>query len=532
MRNAFSKLRSESGIALVIALGVIVVLSISVTTIMYSTGTNARSSNVSEKRSRAYSMAEAGINNAMAILSKPSNNALDKYVLCADAASLPPLPCVHTDPSPTTPNADGSTVTWSAVLAVDVVTNSAYWTITSIGDVPNPTSPTASHLTRKIVATVVVKPTDSQALNNPSWDYIFSRAPNWTGQALNGCDMTLGNSVNVTANLYVLGNLCFTNTAKMTKGKLYVKGSVDQQSNSNTIGTVALPLPEAHIGLGCKYKSQTGTLPHNPCLQGAALTYDNVWATLLDNLPQPISPPVVDWNGWYLNASPGPYFPCNAAQAGDPALPVFKFDNPVGVASDTDANKLLTKNDNQGVADLTPATSYMCKTPVGQLSWNATTKTLTVTGTIFIDGSAKVDNGSTNFYTGAGVIYFSGSFLLKNSKLCPLLTTSTCDTTKWNNQTELLGIVANGNGSVAADSQVSAGDSIQLISAYMMGAAYATNNIEIGTTSTFDGPLDAASVNLGQSSSSTFNGFQFVPVGLPGETTTYAEPQAPTFSGG
>ncbi len=66
----------------------------------------------------------------------------------------------------------------------------------------------------------------------------------------------------------------------------------------------------------------------------------------------------------------------------------------------------------------------------------------------------------------------------------------------------------------------------------MMGAAYATNNIEIGTTSTFDGPLDAASVMLGQSSSSTFNGFTFVPVGLPGETTTYAQPQTPSFSGG
>ena len=40
-------------------------------------------------------------------------------------------------------------------------------------------------------------------------------SPNWSGVALSGCDMTLQNSVNVTANLYVLGNLCFQNTAKM-----------------------------------------------------------------------------------------------------------------------------------------------------------------------------------------------------------------------------------------------------------------------------------------------------------------------------
>jgi hypothetical protein len=526
MRSLLNRIRDESGIALVMALGVTVVLSIVVTTTMFYSSSNSRSANVSDKRNRAYGLAEAGANNAMSILSNPVNNALDKYVFCADAASLPPLPCYHTD------QYTNGSVTWSGTLSVNVVMNSAYWTITSIGDVANPTSPTAPHLTRMITATVIVKPTDSQVLNNPSWNYIFSRAPNWTGQALNGCDMTLGNSVNVTSNLYVLGNLCFTNTAKMTKGTLFVKGSLDQQSNSNTVGTSSLAISAAHIGLGCKYKSQSGTLPHNPCRQGAATTNDNIWATVLDNTPAPITPPTVDWNSWYLNADPGPYFPCNTQQVGDPALPAFKFDNPVAVMTETDANKLAFKNDNQGIADLTPATSYTCKTPVGQISWNATTSTLTLTGTVFIDGSAKVDNGKTNLYSGAGVLYLSGSFLLKNSKFCALSSTATCDTTKWNSQNDLLGIVANGNGSVAADSQVSVGDSIQLVSAYMMGAAYATNNIDIGTTSTFDGPLDAAEVMLGQSSSSTFNGFTYVPAGLPGETTTYAQPQAPSFSGG
>jgi hypothetical protein len=322
------------------------------------------------------------------------------------------------------------------------------------------------------------------------------------------------------------------NTATITKGKLYVKGSLDQQSNGNSVGTATLDIAEAHVGLGCQYKGQTGTLPHTPCKYGAATTNDNVWATLIDNTPAPITPPVVDWNGWYLNASPGPYFNCNATQTGDFAQPVFKFDNPVGVASDSGANKLTYKNDNQGVADLTPSTSYTCKTPGGQISWNDSTSTLTITGTVFIDGSATVQNGRTNLYTGSGVLYLSGSFFLKNSKLCAVSSTSTCDMTKWNSTVDLMGVVANGNGSVPADSQVNPGDSIQLVSAYMMGALYATNNIEIGTTSVFDGPMDAAEVKLGQASSGTFTGFTFVPVGLPGETTTYAQPLAPSFAGG
>jgi len=76
------------------------------------------------------------------------------------------------------------------------------------------------------------------------------------------------------------------------------------------------------------------------------------------------------------------------------------------------------------MSSLTPGTSYMCKTPNGQISWDNASSTLTLTGTVFIDGSAKVDNGRTNLYTGSGVLYLSGSFLLKNSKLCALSSTS------------------------------------------------------------------------------------------------------------
>ena len=525
MRTLLLRLRDdERGIALVIALGVTVVLSISIATAIDYTSSNARNASVSDRQNAAYSLAEAGVNNAMSILSLPTNNALDKYVTCPDSASLPPLPCVHTDAFET------GTVTWSGAFNTDPATGAAWWVITSTGNVRNPSAgATAATLKRTITATIQVIPVTSQPLNNPSWNYIFDRAPNWSGQALNGCDMTLQNSVNVTAPLYVLGNLCLQNTAKMTSGKLLVKGSVDQQQSQNTIGAAGADIAEAHVGLGCRYLAQS---LHNPCKYGAPSTNDKIWATILDNTFPAITPPSVDWNGWYLNASPGPYFPCNAQQQGDPALPSFSFDTPVAAMSDSDADKLVYKNDNQGVVNLTPATAYKCKTTAGELSWVPSTKTLTVKGTVFIDGSATVQNGNTNLYTGSGVIYLSGTFLLKNSKLCAVSSTTSCTVASWNSQQDLLGIVANGNGSVPADNQVSAGDSVQLVSAYMMGAAYATNAIDIGTTSSFDGPLDAATVKLGQTSSSTFNGFQYVPAGLPGENTVYAQPLAPSYSGG
>ena len=124
------------------------------------------------------------------------------------------------------------------------------------------------------------------------------------------------------------------------------------------------------------------------------------------------------WNDWYLNANPGPYYPCLPPASGEAANPTWSFDPTVAAGSASDAVKLTYKNNNAGLINLTPGTSYTCKTWAGELSWNATTHVLTVRGTMFIDGSAKIDNGLTNSYTGQGVIYMSGTLLIKNSKLC------------------------------------------------------------------------------------------------------------------
>jgi len=284
--------------------------------------------------------------------------------------------------------------------------------------------------------------------------------------------------------------------------------------------------------MGCRYQSQAS---HNPCVYGAGGTTpvrDNVWATILDATPPTITAPTVSWNDWYLNASPGPYYPCAAPLAGEAPNPTFAFDNPVGVVSDSDTQKLTYKNDNQGVVNLTPSSSYHCKTVGGELSWDYTNKILTLTGTIFIDGSAKVDVGGTVRYKGQATIYTSGSLLVKNTKLCAYTSGSTCVLANWVSTTDLLGFVVNGNGSVPADNQVPAGTGAQFVSAYFQGAVYATNAIDIDTTSLVDGPLDGSTVKLGQSSNSTFSGFTFVPVGMPGNPTVYALAQLPQLTGG
>ena len=501
-------LRRQDGITLVMAVGILGVLTVSGTTLIYYSSTNARSVSYSTANASAYDLAESGINEMMSILSKPDNNALNKYLLGEQTNGT----VTHT-----THTYQGGTVEWYGTLAQSV-TGSSTWSLTSIGKVANPTGASVSQVTRTLTAKVPVVPTYTQPLNNPAWNFIYSRG---TGQT---CDMTIQQSVVVQSPLYVAGNLCLTNTASVTSGPLVVQGSLTMSQSANFAGTSTTPLNQLNVRNGCKWKNNA---LHNPCQQGAGASgFDNVWATLIGNNP-PVSPaPTADFDAWYLNSNPGPYYPC-LTTTGTPPL----FDNDQGSAAAPSAAK--RNNSLPTVQDLTPSTSYTCKSSNGELSWNASTKVLTANGTIFIDGSAQIQNGAVNTYTGSATIYVSGTLLIKNSSMCQAVANGQCTTSGWNPAQRMLVFVVNGNGSGGApQSQVSGGDSVQLVSAYAQGALYATNAIDLGTTSQFDGPLDGSTVLLGQSTSSFFPGFTFVPAGMPGNPEVYAQPQPPQLYAG
>jgi hypothetical protein len=75
-------------------------------------------------------------------------------------------------------------------------------------------------------------------------------------------------------------------------------------------------------------------------------------------------------------------------------------------------------------------------TPVGTLSWNATTNRLTATGTLFFDSDYSMNNGSSAYTNGtSATFYFDGSGTINgNSSFCgPPSTPSggSCTGTKW-----------------------------------------------------------------------------------------------------
>ena len=164
------------------------------------------------------------------------------------------------------------------------------------------------------------------------------------------------------------------------------------------------------------------------------------------------------------------------------------------------------------------------KTPSsGEIAWNNTTKTLTVSGTIYIDGSAKISNGALNSYNGMGTIYLSGTFLATGS-LCASISGSNCNFASWNPDFDMLMIVANGNGG-----QVDPGDSIQVDNNYSyQGGLYGTNAVEFGNNVNVDGPIVGSQIILSNNlTTNAFPNISIVPVGMPSNEEVYAQPNPP-----
>src|ERR1051326_4817573 len=476
--------------ALVMALGVLVVLGMLGVVITTYTTAGQRTASRSSAGVTAYSLAEAGINNAMALLSKPKS-ALDPSLL-----------------PQTTKSYDSGSVTWKGTL--NSLTST--WAITSTGTMRNPTGGSRP-VTRAISVSVKVRPKSMQKTNNPAWDYII--APR-TGTP-KSCDQSLNNSVNIQSPMYVLGNLCLNTPSQVTGGPLQVKGSMTLDVNTN-VGSSGAPLNEVHVANGCSYKTGAYVSPCTPT--------QKVWANVADANPITLHLPPADLASWYANSAPGPRQPCTT-QTG--TVPVFDnnstWDSPMGSVPT--------------VFNLTPPSSdYSCVvlggngTVYGQLSWNHTTKILTILGTVFIDGSVTVNYGYQNVpikYQGTGTIYVGGTFLISNTLLCADInaTNDGCAFPNWDPNSTFLVVVANGSGG-----QVPVGDSIQIVSSAFEGGLFATNTIELDTHSQTEGLMFAANVIMDNTIYARTWPLVSVPLGMPGTVVTDAPPDPPgNYSG-
>ncbi len=492
--------------ALVMAIGMTTVLGIAGTTAMVYSTSNSTESVQSSSKQKAFSLAEAGINNAMAVLNLPSNNSLQPDLLPNRTSCSSNLATTCS-----APYGDGYVV-WGGVLD----RSTAIWTVTSTGYYRNVAKGNASgYVAKKLTAKVTITPSYTQPLNNPAWNYMFATR---TG---NACDETLNNNVSGGSRMYVAGNLCLSNNVTMQPSSLLVNGNLDLSNNAAVGASTSMNTRvETYVGGQCRYGGGSWA---NPCSgnQDARHLYSKMnpptYVAGVNSSVPVFAAPQTDYNTWYQNAIPGPKQDCTTK---------------TGTTPTWDTNYPTRDDSVATVFDLTPSTSYTCivgsaGNPSGELAWNATTKVLTVAGTMFIDGSLKETNSLAQ-YNGQATIYLSGTFLV-NGMLCGGISGSTCNAGAWDPNSEMLTIVTNATGG-----QVNTGDGIELSNnAAFQGALYSSGNIELGNNGWSDGPMVGAQIILSNNvNTSSFGTITTVPVGQPGNPAVYAQPNPPQmFSG-
>lgn len=480
LRYVVRQLALDGGFALPLALAVTVVLGISVTAMISYTSSNSRASSVSKGRNAAYHLAEAGINNAI--------NVIHKSDVPMYAGLLPA----------TTTTYDNESVTWSGTLDdsspnVSCPGHLACWNITSIGAARNPTG--AASLKSTLRIKVPLDAVYSQRLVNDVYDYVFVYG---TGDP-SGCDFNNSNNTTFDSPLYIQGNLCISNSTAITN-ELHVWGTA-ALSSPGSIGqkngnTITYDTAGVHIKNGCA-TSSSGPFTLN-CGDP-----QRVWANPFDNSPRTLTAPNVlaSAQGWYKAASPGPYFLCKTS-SGTPSNTsnwATAFDGDQGTTPDySHMNRSVA-----GAFNLTPPSAYSCKTALGELSYdpnapvgNTTIPTLTIHGTVFIDGNARIapTNKPLIRVVGVGTIYVSGSMVISGTNVCAAYSGTNCDwalpgSGHWDVSQNFLaivaGVVGGGGQSETSDSTIS----IALRSCGFQGELTAANKTEVSQASTTQGPL-------------------------------------------
>ena len=554
-RASDRRFSEERGQSLVLTLLVLFVLAIALSTVIIFTSSNQRTSNYQKAAQVASSLAEAGLNNAISVLANPANQAnLENTWATSTNVVLPDNqvdPATGTIPHPAATKAySGGTAAWWGTLNSD-----KQWVVTGQGTVKNPTGPGAADIVKKVTALVQVNPPVKSNYDVGVWNTVYSPG---VGQA---CDTSIGQGINISVPVYVGGNLCMGQNAVITT-PVYVGGNLTFNNKQGHIGSSGSgnAVSFAHVGGYCQVSSGAQVFPCASEPVGGNNPDTNIWVagapTDLRGIPAyfaAITAPKICWSGsptelasgactnnppggWYNFASPGPLNACNTSSAG--TVPVSS-----GAYPTFDTDGIMNQN-NPTVFNLTPAASYSCYTSQGQLSWNATTRVLTVVGTIFFDGSITMTTTGNQpiTYTGSGactasascqsVIYASGDISINSEKLCAKVNSqgtdcdwSTPPPSGWDPNAKLLILASNGNtGVTVGPSQTS-----------FQGGLYATNTVATGQSAVTEGPLVSGTktVVLGQQFGGTFPAITIAPFSIsqPPGAFTISPPQNFSYSG-
>jgi Tfp pilus assembly protein PilX len=434
-------LAKEDGIALVVALGITIVLGILVASMITYTSSSQRSAQKSSADVQATHYAESALASAYSIIVKENStlngNPTKAFLLgCAGATSAtdvngpsnctgsslqPQTVCITT--TTCTAGTDGTASIYGFFSGANPANFPAGCTTGASGCVTVPASTwllTATGYARNPAGLIDGKSTTAQVTISPLsagfvasvWNHMFVTSPLTPGV----CSLDFsGNNITANVPIYVIGNLCLGGSTINESGgnKVDVMVGGYLYLNGGNVGGTA-PITSGVAAGGCT-SSKTGATTSS-CTNGS-------WNFHVQTVDDFIARDAPEQSGTdiakdYASFDPGPKHAC--AAGGTLAATVFES-----------AGSTVWDN-TAGTFNLTPNSNYTCASangaPNGELSWNNTTKVLTVTGSVFIDGSVTVTQSLT--YTSVGILEFAGTLQVtgNGTHICAI---STCSFTNW-----------------------------------------------------------------------------------------------------
>ena len=502
------RLRNEDGIALVMALGIMVVLIIFVASMIAYTTAGQRAATLGSADLQARQYAEAGLNSAYSLIVSANTvtggnptaaNLIGCNGVAGAADTTAPSNCASPSPkvicltkTSCTAGTAGSASIFGFFSGANpatyngIVVPSSTWMLVSTGFARNPSGNAVTAKTT--TSTIHITALDGGAVA-AVWNHIFMTAP----LVPNVCQTNFnGNNTMITSPLYVVGNLCLTGNGvsvqEVVGGQaidLMIGGKLVLSGPGSKIGTDSThPITSGVADLGC---TTVGVAAATSTCAPAGFNY---WVTTLDAFVSTVAPVATasDIASDYVNFDPGPGHACAAG-----GLPSTTFDN------DT------TQNGTNASFELVPNSSYTCisqsGSSVGQLTWNNTTKQLTINGNVFLDGNLTISQSAT--YTGTGVIEAAGTITF-NGNSTQFCATSPCSFTTWQG--------ASGNNSMltlvalkASTTSITFTDNAQTFQGSLWTQPSSTMTF-VKNGVTVEGPISIGSFDA------TFNNAQFKPL--------------------
>jgi Tfp pilus assembly protein PilX len=349
--------RDQSGQSLLLALIVMAALSITVTAVAELTTSSETFFGRDRDSERAFATAEAGVANGFSVImaADPKNQSNIARLPATGAYSF---------------NIDGSAGSYYGTKS------GSTWTVTGTGTSPN------GKVVRRVSQTMFWQTTSAPGdLEDP---YSYGLFIDNSG---GNCAKIHGN-VSVAANVWISGALCpnggvSINPVVAHAYSVYI-GDQYEGANNSSLGTSALPFATARIVGNCSVQGKGAICSDSSQSNVYADSYPATGSSLVK--PTIDAPSIYASGNWNSpTCSPG----------------TFQFDND------------SASNQSVGTVNLFRGASFDCTVTdgsgvtVGRLAWDKTTSTLTVNGTIFIDGNiALSDSGN---YTGNGTIYANGT---------------------------------------------------------------------------------------------------------------------------